>query len=439
MLNLFNIRPALRLALRAGSAALLLAVLLSAWACNAQKQPATTTANPLGVWRGTIKTKAGEEVAFTLEVKSAGQSAAGLTQVTGALLNGDERVVSSEGVFDESSLKLRYDFYDGALLVRLKGDELQGTFVRQWQKQTLTRELHATRSANAPAVAGATANLTGDWVLKVGEGEQQRLWRAAFKTANGQASGTIIPVSGDWGQLSGTFTADNTLTLNRFDGINARIFKATLQSDGTLAGYIDLGLFDPKRKVVAERINDKNKKLVASLPDPNTYTRMSNASEPFIFSFPDLDGKLVAWNDERFKNKVVVVSITGSWCPNCHEETPFLQELYARYQKQGLEVVALAFEYTGEVARDLEQVRIFAKRHGVQYPMLLAGSTEDAPKKLPQLVNFGAYPTALFIGRDGLVKRIHAGFEGRATGERFTKLKNEVEALVKDLLREQEK
>ncbi|MBI1762546.1 MAG: TlpA family protein disulfide reductase [Acidobacteria bacterium] len=433
MLNFLTTRLRLSFVMRAGRAAWLLTVLLSATACKEQAQPAAT-ANPLGTWRGTVKTNAGEDVAFTLEVKSAGQSAAGLTQVTGTLINGDDRLASTEGVFEGQSLKLRYDFYDGVLLARLKGDEMQGTFVRQWQKQTLTRELQATRSATAPAVVGATADLTGAWVLKVGEGEQQRLWRAAFKTANGQATGTIIPVSGDWGQLSGTFTTDNTLTLNRFDGINARIFKAVLQPDGTLVGYLDLGLFDPERKVVAERINDKNKKLVASLPDPNTYTRMSNASEPFLFNFPDLNGKVVAWDDARFKNKVVVVSITGSWCPNCHEETPYLQELYARYQKQGLEVVALAFEYTGEVSRDLEQVRIFAQRHGVQYPMLLAGSTEDAPKKLPQLINFGAYPTTLFIGRGGLVKRIHAGFEGSATGERFTKLKSEIEALVKELL-----
>jgi thiol-disulfide isomerase/thioredoxin len=227
------------------------------------------------------------------------------------------------------------------------------------------RPLQAQRSLGEPVVPASTVDLTGDWILKVGTGEQQRLWRAAFQTANGKASGTIIPVSGDWGQLSGTFTADNTLTLNRFDVINSRIFKVTLQPDGTLAGYLDLGLFDPKRPVVAERINDKNKALVANLPDPNSYTRMRNASEPFRFSFPDLDGNLISWNDARFKNKVVAVSITGSWCPNCHEETPFLQELYARYKEQGFEAVALAFEYTGQVSRDLEQVKIFAARHGV--------------------------------------------------------------------------
>ncbi|MEK7832926.1 MAG: TlpA family protein disulfide reductase, partial [Acidobacteriota bacterium] len=98
--------------------------------------------------------------------------------------------------------------------------------------------------------------------------------------------------------------------------------------------------------------------------------------------------------------------------------------------------VALAFEYSGDAVRDLEQVKIFAKRHSLKYPVLLAGSTEEGQiqRKLPQLVGFGAYPTTIFIGRDGLVKRIHAGFEGRATGERFVKLKTELEEMIKTLL-----
>ena len=100
----------------------------------------------------------------------------------------------------------------------------------------------------------------------------------------------------------------------------------------------------------------------------------------------------------------------------------------------------MAFEYSGDAARDLEQLKIFVKRLGLKYPALLAGSTEEGQiqQKLPQLVGFGAYPTTIFIGRDGLVKRIHAGFEGRATGERYTKLKVELETLIKELLAEKE-
>ncbi|MGH6631316.1 MAG: TlpA disulfide reductase family protein, partial [Burkholderiales bacterium] len=197
-----------------------------------------------------------------------------------------------------------------------------------------------------------------------------------------------------------------------------------------------LGLRDPVRKVIAERLDAGNKASVASLPDPYTYTRMSNPTEPFRFSFPDLDGKAVSWSDARFKGNVVLVTVTGSWCPNCHDEAPVLEEFYQRYKSQGLEVVALAFEYTGEAERDLEQLKIFANRHGVTYPMLLAGTTEDgdARAKMPQLANFGAFQTTIYIGRDGLVKHIHAGFEGKATGQRFTKLKSEMETLIKELL-----
>jgi thiol-disulfide isomerase/thioredoxin len=237
--------------------------------------------------------------------------------------------------------------------------------------------------------------------------------------------------------LTGRFDGTR-LVLNRFDGINGRVFQANLRPDGRLEGRIDLGLFDPQRPVIAERLGEANREMVATLPDPDTYTHLRNPEEPFRFAFPDLEAKLVSSTDARFQGKVVVLSITGSWCPNCHEESPLLQSYYERYREQGLEVVALAFEYTGDPVRDTDQLRIFARRHQLTYPILLAGTTEDGEiaRRLPQLVNFGAYPTTIFVGRDGTVKRIHTGFEGRATGERHVRLKAEYESFIQQLLAE---
>ena len=391
-------------------------------------------ADPVGVWRGVIKNNSGEEVAFTLEVEREGD------KIIGSLVNGDDRTVSTSGSFVGDRLKLRYDFYDAELNAVIVGDELGGGFTRQWRKQTLVRKLRAARDAGAGDTARASSNpaadISGEWLMRVGEEPKISLWRAAFKQQGSKAQGTIIPLSGDWGEMTGSFE-NNQLTLNRFDGINCRVFKATLTPRGALEGFVDFGLFDPKRKVVAERLTAENKSSVGSLPDPNNHTRMSNGAEPFRFSFPDPDGKTVSSTDERFKNKVVVVTITGSWCPNCYDEGPVLQEFYERYRAQGLEVVALAFEYTGDAARDTKQIRAFAKHLGVTYPMLYAGAVDETEKKLPQLVNFGAYPTTIYIGREGLVKHIHAGFEGKATGERFTRLKAEMEALIRELLEPQ--
>jgi len=397
---------------------------VSGWLAACHQQPADPIS---GTWQAAVLNKAGEEVAFKLEIKREGE------QVTGALVNGDERVVSTGGSFDGKSLKLKYDFYDGELDATLDGGQLRGNFRRQWRKEVLRRKFRAWREeqSSTPQVSGGP-NVSGEWILRVGEGDQQKVWRASFRQDGANVSGTIIPVSGDWGTLTGQMD-HGQLVLSRFDGINAQLFKVRLTERGTLEGLIN-----SERKVVAERADQARSGEAPAPPDPGAYTSVKHLSEPFRFSFPDLNGNLVSSTDERFRNKVVVATITGSWCPNCHDEAPVLNDLYQRYRARGLEVVGLFFEYTGDLPRDREQVKIFARRHSIQYPVLLAGTTDEGEieKKLPQLVNFGAYPTTIFIGRDGLVKKIHAGFEGPATGQRFVQLKAELEMLVKELLEE---
>ncbi|MDZ7637972.1 MAG: TlpA disulfide reductase family protein [Bryobacterales bacterium] len=133
-----------------------------------------------------------------------------------------------------------------------------------------------------------------------------------------------------------------------------------------------------------------------------------------------------------------MITITGTWCPNCHDEAPVLVDFYDKYKNEGLEVVALAYEYTGDKARDLEQLRIYRQRHGIDFPLLLAGTTEpgEIGRTLPQLENFGAYPTTIYVGRDGKVDYIHAGFESKATGERHRKLVEEMDRRIKAMLEE---
>jgi peroxiredoxin len=376
-----------------------------------------------GRWNATVLNKAGDEVAFTLDVKREGD------RVVGALVNGDDRVVSTDGQFDGHTLKLRYDFYDGELTAALAGARLEGSFDRQWRHEKLSRAFKATRRTEPDRLQQARGGpVDGDWLLRVGDQGKERVWRASFRQTGNQVTGTIIPLSGDWGTLTGSFDGEH-LAISRFDGINAHLFTASLTTRGTLEGRLDSEL-----KVTAERPASS----ALSAPDAGNVTRVKNPAEAFRFSFPDADGHTISSTDARFQNKVIVVTITGSWCPNCHDEAEVLKPLYEKYHDRGLEIVSLAFEYTGDVSRDAEQLRIFSRRHQISYPVLLAGTTDegDVVKKLPQFENFSAFPTTLFIGRDGLVKRVHAGFDGPATGERYTRLKAEVEETIRRLLDE---
>lgn len=401
---------------------LFLGILICAPSACQRKRDITTLP---GIWNGVVYLQNQDEVALKLELKVEGD------QVSGTILNGDERVASTSGSFDGTNLKLKFDYFDAVLDGTFARREIIGTISRTWKQQKMVRNFKMWKGGEKMIVPAAAEgkDLSGEWEMKVGEGEKQRQWRLLLTQKDGALSGTILTPSGDWGTMAGEF-AYGKMQITRFDVINARLFRAQLNAQGQLEGMVDLGQGEAPRKVVAERVS-------ATAPVATQNTKIKNPTEPFKFAGLDLTGKAVDSTDPRFKNKVIIIEITGTWCPNCYDEAPLLKDLYARYQAQGLEVIGLSFEYTGDTKRDLEQVKIFNQKHSIPYLMLLGGSTEndDVSKKLPQLVNFGAYPTTLFIGRDGLVKKIHAGFDGPATGERHTRLKAEFEETVKELLK----
>ena len=162
---------------------------------------------------------------------------------------------------------------------------------------------------------------------------------------------------------------------------------------------------------------------------------MKDPTEPFRFSFPDLNGRMVSNTDEKFRGKVVIVSISGSWCPNCHDEAPFLGELYKKYRSRGLEIVSLSFEEEAQLKNPV-RLRAFMKRYGIEYTVLIPGEPKELAERVPQGVNLSSFPTTFFIGRDGRVRAVHAGFPGKASGEFHTQAKEESAATVERLLSE---
>jgi thiol-disulfide isomerase/thioredoxin len=259
---------------------------------------------------------------------------------------------------------------------------------------------------------------------------------AEFRLTNQGVAGVLIPVSGDTGLLAGR----ELDSLSRFDGIHVMLLKlepakSEVEAFGSLNGTFESGktgryTFTATRKEAAKKEDQPE--------DPFELTKVKDPNEAFQFSAPDpRTGKVVTASDPEFKNKVIIVDIMGTWCPNCHDEEPLLVDLYNRYHKNGLEIVSLAYEYTDDAARNARQIEIFRKKYNVPYPILIAGTTDDGQiaKTLPQLVGFGAYPTTIFVGRDGRVSKIHAGYTGPATGERFNQVQKEMDQIVRDLLK----
>jgi thiol-disulfide isomerase/thioredoxin len=233
--------------------------------------------------------------------------------------------------------------------------------------------------------------------------------------------------TGDHRYLEGQISGDD-LKLSTFAGGLAYLYHLRLVGQATLQGEYWQGL-TWHEKVSGQRNND------ATLEEAAIKTSIAN-DVPLSFSFPDTRGANVSLNDERFHDKVVLVTIGGTWCPNCHDEARFLVPFYREYRDKGFEVIGLMFERHGDWDKAAAAVRRYERDLEIGFPLLVAGVAEnnDAAKKLPALSGVYGYPTAILIDKQGKIRDIHTGFSGPATGkfyEEYTaEFRNKVDALL---------
>jgi thiol-disulfide isomerase/thioredoxin len=206
------------------------------------------------------------------------------------------------------------------------------------------------------------------------------------------------------------------------------LLQGTLQPDGTLE------LESGAQKLLALRPAEARARNLAPPLDPMTYAHARNPEERFHFSFKDVNGK--AYTEDSFAGKPYVVSITGSWCPNCRDEAPFLVELYQRYHAKGLEMAAFCFENAGDGT--WAPLRAFVRKFNIPYPVLLTGEPSSATLKtaVPQIENLTAYPTTIYVGKDGKVRSVHTGFPSGGSGEELARVKKEIRASIDYMIAE---
>jgi thiol-disulfide isomerase/thioredoxin len=370
------------------------------------------------------------EIPFRFEISGQGSN------LRGFFFEGEKQIGSTSAKYADGKLQFDYEFLNTTLTATLNGETLDGSYGSN-RKNGREYPFHAHR--HSPSHASETTKrpqIAGDWEMKlVGEDKSAAKdsrtalsWRLYLYQLGSAVSGSILRVDGDTGTLTGGWQ-DDSLVLSHFAGERPVLLEAKLQPDGTL----DI-LLNKQNRYLAARTSDARLKGIPDPPDPSQYTSVKDPSQPIHFRFADIDGRLFSDTDTQFKNKVVILAIGGTWCPNCRDEAPFLVDLYNRYHTQGLEIVGLNFEAAGDLVEDKPRIQSFVKEFSIPYPILYAGAIADVKEKLPQIANFDAYPTTIYLCRDGRVARIHAGFASSATGEAHAALRREVDELLQHLL-----
>ncbi len=280
----------------------------------------------------------------------------------------------------------------------------------------------------------AKTNISGKWDVTITRANGSlRKAVAIFNQQNDKLTGTFLTPSGDYRYLDGIVTGDS-LKLSTFDGAHAYTFYAKIDDAKKISGGVFYSGINGKETWIAV----KNENI--PLPSQDEPTRLREGESKLNFSFNDLDGKPVSINDDRYRNKVVIIQILGSWCPNCLDETKFLNDYYNKNSSRGVEVIGLAYEYSGNLERSTKSLQKFQLLFNVQYPMLITGATASddykTEKTLPQLTPIRSFPTTIFIDKKGRVRKITGSFYGPGTGIYFEQYKKEFYTLVDGLLNE---
>ncbi|WP_276365849.1 TlpA disulfide reductase family protein [Chryseolinea sp. H1M3-3] len=390
--------------------------------CSSKEQASVDLKS--GIWRATVEIQ-GKELPFNFDVQRDGN------KTVVYLINAEERLLLDEVKVDGDSVDIVMHIFDANIKARLKGDTLEGLFIKNFATdyrlpfQAVHGQWHRfNKSTNQLEIP----DFSGKYEVKFVHEADTTPAIAIFKQAEDSVTGTFLTPTGDYRFLQGN-VVNGTLHLSTFDGNYAYLFTAAKQLDGSLVGEYYSG--KTWKESWTARRNDN-----ASLPDADKLTYLKEGYERVEFNFPDVNGNNVSLNDDKYKNKVVVLQIFGTWCPNCMDETKFLAPWYRENKGRGVEIIGLAYERKPDFTYASNRVKKMVDKLNVSYDFVIAGTDDKdkASETLPMLNRVVAFPTTIFIGKDGKVKKIHTGFSGPSTGIYYEQYKEQFNQTVNELL-----
>lgn len=401
--------------------ALIFIVFAICFSCKDEQKPTLS----IGIWLGELQVNDEETIPFNFEVTSAKSI---------KFFNADEVILVDDITYKNDSVLIKMPAFDGHYFAaKLKNGSLNGIFTEESRGILMPFKATFGVEERFKVDKKPTHDVSGKWEATFSEGnpDDEHTDLGIFEQKGSIVTGTFRTLTGDYRFLEGVLSGDQ-LKLSAFDGSHVYLFTATV-TDSTMQGMRYLGNYF-EEPFTAKR-ND-----TFELEDPETLTLLKEGYETLEFSFPDTSDQMVSLSDEQFKDKVVIVQLMGSWCPNCLDETQYYTEYYKTHQDKDIAFVALAFEYAKTKEKAFQSMERLKTSVGIEYPVLLAQygtvNKEEAQKKLPMLNKVVSYPTTIFIDKKGKVRKIHTGFNGPATGDKYIAFKEDFESFVEMLLGE---
>lgn len=366
-----------------------------------QAQPKTSPAE--GTWLGWFTLRDSVQSPFRFEIDGDGSV---------HFLNAQERFYSGKAATQGDSIFIPLDQFDNELRLQIKGDRMKGLWRRQdgtgYTLRVVAEKGKFSQHKNNPPAP--TRNFSGKYEITFNRPDGTTQRALVMLDQEDQAlTGTFLKLSYDSRYLEGIVRGDS-FYLSTFIGATPEYYHGRIDRDGNIEGE-QVGTIN-KQSFEGKFDND------AQLPDSYSLTRLKTGYSSLDFSFPDVHGNKVSLKDDRFRNKVVIITITGTWCPNCIDEAAYMSPWYKKNRSRGVEVIAVHYERNTDMAYARKVMERFRERFDIRYIQVLGGhpNKDSVARSLPALEGLISFPTTIIIGRDGNVAKIHTGYMGPATG-----------------------
>lgn len=377
-----------------------------------------------GKWRATLTVKDGKQLPFIFDYHD---------DNTLTIYNAEEKIKVTDVLIKDDSIYIQAPVFEGVFEGVFTEKTITGNFTKPSLNRRVPFVMKREDGARFNTTSIPSTDITGNWetVFSPNSDADRYIAKGIFKQNGTKITGTFRTTTGDYRYLDGAIEGDS-LKLSTFDGAHAFLFEAKV-TDSVMNGIFYSGNhwkepFTAKRNETYE------------LPDASSLTFLKEGYDKFAFSFPDTNGDMVSLEDPEFQDKVVIVQIMGTWCPNCLDETKYYTKYYNENKNDALAFVSLAFEYAPTKEKAFASIKRLQKKVGVPYPILLAqygtSNKQKAQEKLPMLNHVLSYPTTVFIDKKGTVRKIHTGFNGPATGDKYTTFVNDFKGFVEKLVSE---
>jgi thiol-disulfide isomerase/thioredoxin len=125
------------------------------------------------------------------------------------------------------------------------------------------------------------------------------------------------------------------------------------------------------------------------------------------FAWTSMEDSTAIISPLSLHGSVVLIELWGTWCVPCRRDMPFLHQAYARFHRQGLEILSIAFDGSpGKVAA--------YRREHFPMPWQHVYATAAIEREANRIFRVDSFPRSVLLNRDGIVLRVDTGLRGPA-------------------------